>query len=480
MEQTGSIAYPNALVMDYLLRSKQANPQIRMKAEQYVNVGYQKLLTFQTSQGGFALWGSHDTPNVFLTAWGIQILQDTGKVQDVDERVLQRAKTWLASRQKADGSFPVEFAVHREIWGRMEGDFGITAYVVWSLAEGGDRGPVVKKAMEYLKKNVGAVKDPYLLALAGAAFASHDRNAPETKEVLDRLDAAKEHDAKTKTIAWSTKSPTMVYAHGDSARIETTALAAYALHKGGGSPATINGALTFLVKAKDASGNWQSTQGTILALKALLAASDPTSSAGENATVEVVMNGKPVATVNITPENSDVLQVVDLREYVKTGRNTVTVASKGSANTMYQIVARHWMPFGSVPRPADEPLALTVAYDRTTMAVDDTVTAKVKLELKDSKPTFMVIVDLGIPPGFTPDAAAFEAMKEKRLIDKYTMTGRQITVYLNDLRPGKPVELTYSLKAKFPVKATAPKSVAYEYYTPTRRTETKPVELTVR
>src|SRR5688572_9434801 len=269
MEQTGSIAYPNALVMDYLLRSKQANPQIKMKAEQYVNVGYQKLLTFQTSAGGFALWGSHDTPNTFLTAWGIQILQDTAKVQDVDERVLARAKNWLGTRQKEDGSFPVEFAVHREIWGRMEGDFGITAYVVWSLAEGGDKGPVTAKAMQFLKKNVEKVKDPYLLALAGAAFASYDKNAPETKAVLARLDAAKEFDQKTKTVAWATKSPTMVYANGDSARIETTALAAYALHKGGAHSATVNQALTFLVKAKDASGNWQSTQGTILALKAL-------------------------------------------------------------------------------------------------------------------------------------------------------------------------------------------------------------------
>src|SRR5438094_1481971 len=104
MEQTGSIAYPNVLVMDYLLRSKQMKPERRMKAEEYVNLGYQRLLTFQTPPGGFALWGSTDKPVVFLTAWGLQILQDAAKVRDVDDKVLSRARAWLQAKQSPDGS----------------------------------------------------------------------------------------------------------------------------------------------------------------------------------------------------------------------------------------------------------------------------------------------------------------------------------------------------------------------------------------
>ena len=41
----------------------------------------------------------------------------------------------------------------------------------------------------------------------------------------------------------------------------------------------------------------------------------------------------------------------------------------------------------------------------------------------------MVIADLGIPPGFLPDVDVFETLVRSRRIDKYSITGRQITLY---------------------------------------------------
>lgn len=479
MEQTGSSAYPNVLVMDYLKRSKQMKPGIQMTAEQYISLGYQRLLTFQTPDGGFALWGSHDKPIVFLTAWGLQILQDAAKVSDVDARVLERAKAYLQGRQLGDGSFPVEFAVHREIWGRMEGSFGITAYVAWALAEGGDRGPMTQKAIRYLEKNVGQVKDPYLLALAGAAFASYQREAEITRATLRRVDEAKIVDAKNRVVYWGNGSPTGVYATGKDAQIETTALAAYALHKGGGHSSTVNRALTFIVQSKDAGGIFGGTQATILALKALLAASDP-GATGDSADVDVILNGDLVSSVKIRPENSDVLQMVDLRAGLKPGKNTVTVAAKGGANTMYQAVGRWYLPWRDAGETKGaEPMTLSVTYDRTSLQTEDIVTAKVSLTLHESRPVFQTIVDLGIPPGFEVDASGLEALRKRKLIDKYTLTGRQITLYIQDLQPAKPLTFSYALKARLPVKAKAPKSTAWQYYTPGKRAEAAPVELVV-
>src|SRR5690606_19661676 len=47
-EQTSSTTYPNVLVLDYLETTGQINPQVRLQAEQYINLGYQRLLTFET------------------------------------------------------------------------------------------------------------------------------------------------------------------------------------------------------------------------------------------------------------------------------------------------------------------------------------------------------------------------------------------------------------------------------------------------
>jgi hypothetical protein len=55
-----------------------------------------------------------------------------------------------------------------------------------------------------------------------------------------------------------------------------------------------------------------------------------------------------------------------------------------------------------------------------------------------------------------------------------------VTLYFDRI-PGKggPVEFSYTLRAKFPVKAKAPASVAYQYYEPEIRDETLPVLITV-
>src|ERR1700730_10827705 len=57
MEQTSSAAYPNILVVDYVKKARVASPQLLMKSEQFLNVGYQKLLTFERPGGGFDWWG---------------------------------------------------------------------------------------------------------------------------------------------------------------------------------------------------------------------------------------------------------------------------------------------------------------------------------------------------------------------------------------------------------------------------------------
>ena len=52
MEQTSSSAYPNILVVDYVKKARVASStEFLMKAEQYLNAGYQRLLTFEHKAG---------------------------------------------------------------------------------------------------------------------------------------------------------------------------------------------------------------------------------------------------------------------------------------------------------------------------------------------------------------------------------------------------------------------------------------------
>lgn len=50
---------------------------------------------------------------------------------------------------------------------------------------------------------------------------------------------------------------------------------------------------------------------------------------------------------------------------------------------------------------------------------------------------------------------------------------------LDAIPKGTPVKLRFRLRALFPVRAAAPASVAYAYYEPEARSETRPVMVTV-
>src|SRR5262249_51478748 len=56
-EQTSSSTYPDILVMDYLKTSKKITPEIQAKAEGFISLGYQRLVTFEVPGGGFSWFG---------------------------------------------------------------------------------------------------------------------------------------------------------------------------------------------------------------------------------------------------------------------------------------------------------------------------------------------------------------------------------------------------------------------------------------
>jgi hypothetical protein len=51
-------------------------------------------------------------------------------------------------------------------------------------------------------------------------------------------------------------------------------------------------------------------------------------------------------------------------------------------------------------------------------------------------------------------------------IERYELTGRQVLVYVTNLSEGKPLEFSFRLRARFPLRRAKPGSNAYDYYNP--------------
>jgi hypothetical protein len=400
----------------------------------------------------------------------------------VDHGVIDRTQAWLMKQQAADGTWEKVGMTHSEtIAGMGDPKLLLTSYVTWALLDSGMKAPQLDKSIAYIRDHARDSDNAYVLALAANALAAWDAQDDATHDVLvkvlKKLDGMQEPRPEWKAIAFPTAGQSLAYARGESLTVETTALACLAMERSGQFPSDLNKALAYLVKSKGAGGTWGSTSATVLSLKALIRAAGGARQNG-TAAFTIAVNGKEAAKGEITEKNADVMQVFDLKDFVRPGANEVTIDVQGETGAMYQIVGRHYESWPKEP-PAKPLLEVSVDYDRTQLSTADLLAATATLKFNGQEPTAMVMLDLGIPPGFTADAGDFAEMVGAKKVQKFSLTERQAILYLGDVEPNKEYTFKYTLKPKYPVKAKTPSSTAYEYYTPEHRATAAPVELVV-
>jgi uncharacterized protein YfaS (alpha-2-macroglobulin family) len=479
-EQTSSSTYPNVLALDYMKRTNKLTPEVHAKAEAYIANGYQRLLTFEVPGGGFS-WFGQAPANKILTAYGLMEFSDMSKVYDVDPRLIQRTQQWLASQQQSDGSWkPDTNFINEGATNRYNSNvLRITAYIAWSLQNTGYQGPAVEKAKQFVQQNMSGQIDPYTLAILTNFAADYGKDREFSNQAARLLlDASSRKDEQV----WWSAEETSTYATGASANIETTALAAQALLKWGGDAATTRKALAYIASKKSAAGAWGSTQATILSLRALLLASEKAGSDARG-TVEITLNGKPVRSLALTPDNNDLFHQFVFKGVDSSGANKVDIHFDGKGELAYQVIGRYFLPW--TQKPAGEALSIDVAYDRTHLSQDDIATAAAIIRNNLTKPANMVMVDLGIPPGFDllsedlQDYVEKTAGQKSGRLEKFSLTAAQAILYFDSIAPGGEVTLRFRLRAKYPIRAQTFASRVYEYYDPDVSSVARPVQLEV-
>src|SRR5215813_5811597 len=480
-EQTSSSTYPNVLALDYMKRTKKLTPEVHAKAEGYIANGYQRLLTFEVPGGGFS-WFGQAPANKILTSYGLMEFYDMSKVHDVDSKLIMRTQQWLAGQQQADGSWkPDTYFINEGATTRYNTDvLRITAYIAWSLENTGYQGPAVDRAKQFIEKHMTGKLDAYTLAVLANFAADHGKDRDFTRQAMQLLlDARTEKDEQ----AWWNADETSVYATGTSASVETTGLAIQALLKWGQASGTARKALTYIASKKDSAGTWGTTQATIMALRALLLATEK-GAADVRGTLEVLLNGKPAEKLELTPDNNDLLHQFVFKGVDSKEPTTVQLRFEGKGGLAYQVVGSYFLPWDK--KPDNEPLSIDVAYDRTRLAQDDIATATATIKNNLPKSANMVMVDLGIPPGFDLLSEDLQVYQEKSVgkksgrLEKFSLTATQAILYFDSFAAGDTVTLRFRLRAKYPMRARTFQSRVYEYYDPEVSSLSRPVQLEVR
>jgi hypothetical protein len=480
-EQTSSTTYPNVLALAYLKQTGRAAPDVQRKAEDHIQRGYQRLLSFEVAGGGFD-WFGRPPANRTLTAYGLMEFQDMARVHPIDPALIERTRAWLLKQRSADGSWAPEGHGFAGGPGQGRGDdlawLATTAYIAWAVFGDPGASAFADPTRRYLLSHkADALDDAYVMALVANALNVLDPEGRDALPYLDRLDALKRSADDGRLVYWEQPAGgrTAFYGAGRGGQVETTALAALALLHRNQSPETTRRALAWLVKQKDAAGTWPSTQATVLALKALLAGTGKPAGDGERR-VTLTWDGEKREVV-IPADQAEVMKQIDLSAGLKPGTHRLSLAESTGAAPGYQVSFRYHVPDAAGPEKK-EALDVRLAFDRGEVKVGETVkaTATVTNGTKQAAP--MVVVEVPVPAGFALEAGDLATLLDGGKIDKYQAESSKVVIYLRGLGAGESLEVKYGLRATTPAKVSVPPARAYEYYDPDKQGTSTPARLT--
>lgn len=454
LEEALASTYPHVLLLRYLTQSGINAPQLQKSLEQAALIGYQRLLSFETRDGGFSLFG--DSPgSIWITASVLACLIDMKDVSTVDERVIERTAEWLLYSRNPDGS-----------WNKSP---RTTAYVLLSLMKAGKlHDHRVQKAVDYLRSTIKKDTDPYTLGLCALLFLEKDSDSSFTRRLIAQLPGiAVEKGEKS---YWSPGPGTISTPSGTPADIETTAICARVLILSHGPDLVIERAMNYLIESRDPRGSWYSTAATIEAIKTLMAAGEDS---GIPSSISVLLNGRTLKSLDLK-SRSDFIEPIILLNPPPNSQ----ISFKSSARALYQVIGSFTLPEREISKPKNT-LQFSIDYSRKRVARNGVLTKILSAANRGEKETGMLIVQIGVPAGFEVMPEDLERLKKDGKIRAFTIRSDEIYMYLGGLKRGEKVTFPVGFRALFPVNVSTPPSCAYEYNNPESRSFASPARLII-
>lgn len=454
-EQTSTSSYPNAMVLSYMKEQEQIDPAIVKRASDLLDRGYKRLTSYECSSNGYEWFGSNP-PHEALTAYGLMQFSDYSKVYDgVDRGMVDRTAKWLLGRRDGKGGFKRD-AKALDSFGRADEEI-TSAYIVYALSEGGYK-EVMPEAIAAHERAL-ASNDPYQLALvANAMFNLGD--ATRGKSALAALMKTQANDG-----SFTGKKHSITVSGGHSLTVETTALSVMAMLKSGAPDNKgLTSAVESIVKSRSGAGGFGSTQGTILALKSLVAYSKFAKRTNESGRIEIRVNGKQVAETSYAAGHKDAIELKGLEAYLTEGKNTIEVRYLDCKNPLPYAVAVNYHTSLPAANPACV-VDLETKLSATSVKMGETVRLSATLKNTTDQGQPMTMAIIGLPAGLSAQPWQLKELQEKKIVDFYEVIGNNVVCYYRQMTPNETRNVNLDLKADIPGRYTAPASSAYLYYT---------------
>ncbi|KAL3286714.1 hypothetical protein HHI36_001209 [Cryptolaemus montrouzieri] len=505
----------------YMRYTQQRNRTLEKLAFYYMNIGYQRQLSFMQLDGSFSLFRSdwnQSAPSVWVTAYTARIFQEASFYEwenyiYIDPTVIAKAVEWVLLHQNEYGAFyettwlpdrKYNYTLNIENDGIAHRNISLTAHVLITLEAVKDLTSGLsakvaiaqRRAIQWLERNMDLLSEkgrPFDIALV--AYALMKSKAPNAETAFIELSRRQRFDGGL--LYWGRKKipvppskienqkpfllPRLPYEY-DSENIETTALAllVYVARQ----EIYVDNIVRWLNTQRLTDGGWASTSDTAYAMKALI---EYTSAQRirdiSSLSVQVEATAFPrkanrtssAKIMYVNDKNRAKLQYID----IPNAWGTVKVEARGTGYAILQMTVQYNVDIARFqtrpPVPAFELQSRPTFYGRNQSHINY-VTCQRWINLNESERSGMAVLDVTIPTGYMiqqQDLDSYVLSRRVRNLQRARFQERKVIFYF-DYLDHEETCVSFTVERWYPVANMSrylPIRV-YDYYAPERFNET--------
>uniref|UniRef100_A0A0A9X507 CD109 antigen n=1 Tax=Lygus hesperus TaxID=30085 RepID=A0A0A9X507_LYGHE len=465
---------PNIVILDYLKNSKQLTKNIESKALAYLDMGYQRELTYKHDDNSYSAFGKSDeSGSTWLTAFVAKSFKQAKKFTNIEDSAIIEPLRWIASKQNENGSFSeVGHVSHKAMQGGGSGGLALTAYVLTAFVESLDMTNEFKenidKTVKYLEDQIAkGSADVYSTAVAAYALGLADLPSKEkafqlmeSKAINDgdlkHWENEKEKDAKEEKKKYSWEEDI-----SNAINVEITAYAMLSYLQRNMTAEAIP-ILKWLLSQQNSHGGFASTQDTVVALGAIGKLAKELSGNGKDLTIKFNYPPGGSTELKVNDENSLLYQKAELPSRKV---RQVSIDAKGTGFAVVQISYRYNVnKKGAVP-------AFKLNIQTDDSSTKDHLLLNICASYTAGKESNMAVMEVTLPSGFTIDEDGIKALRVTPRVKKVeTKEENTLVVLYFDKVTTEDVCVPVSAYKTFRVAKQKPVPVTvYDYYDTTKK-----------
>ncbi|XP_054709212.1 CD109 antigen-like [Uloborus diversus] len=503
----------NLYALMYLRLSGQRQSRLEKQVFKYLNLGYQRQISYQMKDGSFSPFRWDTYPSVWLTAFCARVFKkatfhEWENYLYIDASVIERAVLWLLDYQTYEGSFYetslYPFDRKMNLTSKRLKDpvkyrnITLTAHVLITLAEVGDLSGEVgskvsqakQRATRYLEKMLHTIresKEPYEIAIVSYALTLV--NSIDAETAFNILDGKMREAGGLRYWSKDYVPPPLSKVENnrpyliprlphkyEASNVETTA---YALLVHVKKTAVIQREIVaWLNSQRSTDGGWASTQDTIVAMQALI---EYAVQSRQRDVMDVTVSVEAPSTpgfskqLHIDENNFSELQKID----IPNAYGAVIVKAQGSGLALVQLSVQYNVDWKHLMIPPPLPafnLDVKFHYSGRNSSHITFRSCQSWTLLSESKASGMAVLEIGIPTGYIIEQHELHGYVRSHMVRNLREARFQegkITFYFEYLDIS-PICLTFTVQRWFPVANMTRylSAKVYDYYAPERYNQT--------